>query len=220
MKRLFLTFALLASLAPCGCAPRTIAPADPLTEARQRLAESPASVHTQLELSELYLQQRDYLRARQYLQVAERELVRQPAREIDLDGLSRLAIMIAVRSQQYSEAIRRCLQRLERTEDAQTRSLLASLLEATGDEWGAERNLRLLALQYPEQPGRLVSLARFYERSTFPERRRLSRELYQRYLDAAPGGDEAAQVRAALTLDRFEQRAEQRVEQRASRSQP
>lgn len=192
-----------------GCAARPVAAPDPLSEARQRLVQQPADPRTQLELSELYLQQRDYLRARQYLQVAERSLQVQPAPgpRIDPEQIFRLGITIAVRSQQYSEAIRRCLERLEQNEDAATRALLATLFEATGDERGAERNLRLLTKQHPDEPHRLMELARFYERSSISERHRLSRDLYRRYLTSAPTGDEAPQARAALALDDLEQRA-------------
>lgn len=204
----WLGFVLLfaAAIEQGGCAARSVGPADPLTEARHRLVENPADPRTQLLLSELYLQQRDYLRARQYLQLAERGLQLERPPELALDRVFRLAITIAVRSQQYSEAIRRCHSRLEQREEASVRALLASLLEATGDEPGAEKNLRLLIEQEPSEPQRLVELARFYERSRIVDRRRLSRELYERYLERAPAGTEAPQARAALVLDDLEQR--------------
>lgn len=197
----------VGALAQGGCAAKTERSFDPLEEARHRLVEAPGDASVHLELSELFLAQRDYLRARQYLSLAERGFSGGSAQNVDREQIFRVAILIAVRSQQYTEAIRRCTQRLEQGEDARVRGLLATLLETTGDEAGAARQLRLLALLHPDEPHRLLDLARFYERSAHPARMQLARELYQRYLSQAPKGAEAAQVRAALSIDQLEQTA-------------
>ncbi len=194
-------------LGPLGCASLSKNQSDPQAEARQRLAEAPADTETHIALSEFFLQQRDYLRARQYLSLAERGIGGVAPAPLDAERVFRLAILIAVRSQQYSDAILRCKQRLEHVQDPHVRVLLARLLETTGDEAGAAQQLRLLTQLYPNEPERLLELARFYEHSTLLDRRRLSRELFRRYLEVAPQGAEATQVKAALILDQLEQKA-------------
>jgi len=196
----------IAAVALGGCATSAVRAPDPLDEAQRRLLRNPSDVGTQVELSELFLQQRDYLRARQYLSLAEQGMAGRATPGLDSGRVFRLAIVIAVRSQQYSEAVRYCTQKLEEAEDSDIRSLLATLLETAGEPEEAARQLQLLLVLHADQPRRLIDLARFYERSTHLERRRLSRELYQRYLEAAPQGADSARVRAALTLDQIERR--------------
>lgn len=211
----------LAGLGGCAASP-AVAPdglPDALHGALRHLISNPDDVKAQLDLSEMFLRQRDYLRARQYLALAERsqaerappgrgtgpELESEP--EIESERMFRLAIVIAVRSQQYQTAVHYCTQRLEKAENAAVRGLLAAVLEAAGDEAGAARQLRLLCALHPDEPRRLYDLARFYERSTHLDRRRLARELYRRYLDTAPAGPDADLARTALSLDQLEQRA-------------
>lgn len=196
---------LVAAALAAGCAQKEPRDADPLSAAQRRLLSAPGDLDTHLELSAAFLRQGDYMRARQYLSVAQHGLAVQPGARADSERLFRLAIVIAVRSQQYAEAIRRCTQRLEEGEDAAVRGLLALLLEAVGDEEGAVRQLRLQIALHPQEPQRLVELAQLYERSPQLERRRLAHELYRRYLEVAPSGPQAALARAALALDQLEQ---------------
>lgn len=190
-----------------GCATAPPAIEDPLTDARKRLAKDPDNVRLQVELAELSFQKRDYLRARQYLALAEESVVRGLPSEIDSQRLFQLGLLIAIHGQQYSDAIRRCQQKLELdTDDVRTRLLLASLLEAVGDELGAERQWRMLIALRPDEPHYLFEAARFYERTGRTDRKQLAQRLYARYLELAPGGPEVAQVRAALLAQEIDQR--------------
>jgi tetratricopeptide (TPR) repeat protein len=194
------SFFLFAALCSGGCATTTPPPpADPLLAARQRLVADPGDVRTLLDLAELYMHSGDYLRARQYLTLAERLGARALPAGVDGNRVFRLGILIAVQGHQYTDAIRRCQQHLGRAaEDAKVRGLLASLLEATGDELGAERQWRMLILLHPEEGHYLLELARFYGRTSRADRQLLARRLYARYLEVAPQGNEAAQARAAI----------------------
>src|SRR4051812_43115030 len=103
----------IAAVGLCGCAKSAVREPDPLYEAQRRLLGNPSDVRTQVQLSELFLQQRDYLRARQYLSLAEQGMAARATPGLDGERVFRLAIVIAVRSQQYSEAARYCTQQLE-----------------------------------------------------------------------------------------------------------
>lgn len=197
-RHLFRCVLLLASLSG-GCATTAPPPTDPLLAARQRMAADPGDVLTLIELSELYMKSGDLLRARQYLAMVERTAAHGLPPGIDGKRVFKLGILIAVQGHQYTDAIRRCQQRLRRApEDAPVRSLLASLLEAIGDELGAERQWRMLIALHPAEGHPLLELARFYDRTTRADRQHLSQRLYARYLEVEPQGSEATQARAAL----------------------
>jgi hypothetical protein len=199
--RRFLLLALflspIAGLAGCATTMKTWVD-EPLELAKQRLLDSPHDVRNHLELASMYMARHDYLRAQQYLSLVENAAGSWSAMGIDPEQVFRLGIITAVRSQQYGEAVRRSRQRLELGEERGVRELLASLLEALGEQREAEHQRRLLLLQYPAEPRLLLDLARFYERSPFPDRTRRARELYERYLIAQPEGPEATAVRMAL----------------------
>ncbi|MFO0579274.1 MAG: hypothetical protein U1A78_35175 [Polyangia bacterium] len=183
---------------------------DPLTAARERLQKTPGDARTLVELAELYFLSRDYLRARQYLALAEQVSARAPGAgagtEIDREKMFQLGLLIAVHGEQYSVAIKRCQERLMRKPaDSRVRSLLASLHEALGDELAAEKQLRLLLLMHPEQSAFLVDLARFYERGSRADKKEQAHRLYHRYLDVAPQGALAPQVRAALLAQQVDE---------------
>lgn len=194
----FLVMALfLAPLVGCASTMKTWAD-EPLELAKQRLLDAPHDVRNHLALATLYMDRRDYLRAQQYLSLVENAAGAWSAIGIEPETVFRLGIITAVRSQQYGEAVRRSRQRLELGEERGVRELLASLLEALGEEREAERQRQLLLLQYPAEPRLLLDLARFYERSPFPDRTRRARALYERYLIARPEGPDATAVRMAL----------------------
>jgi tetratricopeptide (TPR) repeat protein len=179
---------LFCLLAACARAPQR--PPD-LEAAYRRLEAQPQQGEGYLELARLYLLREDYLRARQYLALAEAR----PVKDKDRQALSQLALVIAVRSGQYDEAIRLCRQRLEQKEEPEVRRLLAALLEGVSRFPESERERQLLVAALPHDPHPLIELARFYERWSRPER---AVALYQRYLQAAPQGAEADRARAAL----------------------
>lgn len=195
----FLSASCLVLLLVSGCATLPQGTVDaPLELAKQRLLDAPQDVRNHLELATLYMARHDYLRAQQYISLVENAAGAWSALGIEPEHVFRLGILIAVRSQQYSEAVRRSRQRLELSEERRVRELLAALLEALGDEKEAESQRRLLMLQYPAEPQYLVELARFYERGGRPDRSRRARELYERYLSLQPEGPEATAVRMAL----------------------
>lgn len=211
-RRILSCLMITALLAASGCATVPKPAPDPLTAARERLLQSPGDAKTLIELSELYFLSRDYLRARQYLSLAEQVTARglppgdSAVHGVDVEKMFQLGLLIAVRSEQYSIAIQRCQQRLERRPaDARVRSLLAGLLESIGDELAAEKQLRLLLLLHPDEAVYLVDLARFYERSSRADKKQQAHRLYHRYLDAAPQGALAPQVRAALLAQQIEE---------------
>jgi tetratricopeptide (TPR) repeat protein len=182
-----------------GCAGQMQTWADePLEAAKQQLLDAPHDVRTYLRLAELYAQRRDYLRAQQYVSLVESAAGSWSAIGIDAEKVFRLSISVAVRSQQYAEAVRRCKQRLEIEDEPEVRELYAALLEALGDEAEAERQRRLLILQHPEDPRLLIEAARFYERTSRADKRQRARALYDRYLTIRPDGEGAAKVRQAL----------------------
>lgn len=211
MYRRLLSGLLLSSLlCASGCVSAPQPAPDPLTAARERLLQAPGDARTLVELAELYFLSRDYLRARQYLSLAEQVSARAPAAgpgaAVDREKVFQLGLLIAVHGEQYSVAIKRCQERLEqRPADSRVRSLLASLLEALGDELAAEKQLRLLLLLHPDQAAFLVDLARFYERGARADKKEQAHRLYHRYLDVAPQGALAPQVRAALLAQQVDE---------------
>jgi tetratricopeptide (TPR) repeat protein len=186
-----------------GCAPKDVVRPDPLEQARQQMLAVPQDAGVYFHLAELYLDRHDYLRARQYLALLERNQSAWATAGIEEGAVFRLSVLCAVRSQQYIDAIERCQRRLETGEDLGTRVLLATLLEALGDESAAERQRRLILLQHPQDHHQIIEAARFYERSLRMDRLTQAQELYRRYLTAAPTGPEAGQARAALETQRL-----------------
>jgi len=202
-----MVIALGALLAQAGCATKAPVVVDPvLAAARQRLVKNPGDPRPQLALAELYFQRHDYLRATQYLSLVEDQAARQRREGIDAERVFQLGVLIAVHGQHYSQAIRRCEARLEQVmEDHRTRGLLASLLEAIGDELAAERQWRLMVALQPKEASHLLSLARFYQRTERVDRNQLAQRLYSRYLELEPAGPEAARVKAALRLQQLDE---------------
>lgn len=202
-----LTLAVFCALLVGGCAGVQRAPVDaPLELAKQHLLDAPHDVRNHLELAALYMARHDYLRAQQYLSLVETAAGAWSALGIDPERVFRMGILIAVRSQQYGDAVRRSRQRLELGEERGVRELLAALLEAQGEDQEAEAQRRLLVLQYPAEPQLLLDLARFYERSARADRQLYARELYERYLSMQPEGPEATAVRMALRTAELKER--------------
>lgn len=197
-----------ALMVQAGCASKPAVVVDPaLAAARQRLVKNPGEPAPQLELAELYLKRHDYLRASQYLNLVEEQApARQRAAGIGEERLFHLGVLIAVGSQHYSQAIRRCQARLEQViGDAATRRLLASLLEGVGDEAGAERQWRLLVALQPAEAQHLLELGRFYLRTDRVDRSQLAQRQFARYLELAPDGPEASRVKTALRIQQLDE---------------
>ncbi|MCS6915082.1 MAG: hypothetical protein RMK29_12360 [Myxococcales bacterium] len=186
-----------------ACAPKGPQRPPDLEAAYARLQREPGRAEPYLELARLYLRRGDYLRARQYLAVADQLPVR------DARAAFRLAVTIAVRSEQYDEAIARCRRQLEHEESTDIRLLMASLLEATGRWSEAERERRLVLQARPQDLHQIIEMARFYQRSGQPDANERAAALYRRYLELAPQGDEAPQARAALSAISLSEAARQ-----------
>ncbi len=188
----------LSVAAASGCAPKGPQHPPEMEAALHRVEQEPNDAAGYLEMSRVALRQKDYLRARQYLAVAER------APHHDAMANFRLGVVISVRSGQYDDAILRCHRQLERKEDAEVRVLLAAILEATGDTPGAEVQRQLVIAARPDDLHQLIELARFYQRIGSRDGQRRAAQLYRRYLDKAPGGADAPQARAALLAQDLE----------------
>ncbi len=204
LLRVLLAAAVLLVASTMGCAKSEMIHEDSFETARQRLITSPQDAGVYLHLAELYLQRGDYLRARQYLALLERHQAAWAPAHIDEEAVFRLGILCAVRSHQYVDAVERCQRRLEAVEDLATRLLLATLLEAMGDEAAALHQHRLILLRHAQEPHPIIEAARFYERSNLADRSSQAQALYQRYLETAPLGAEAPQARAALSAQRLD----------------
>lgn len=196
MKRHCIPAAVVALLG-VGCHSNAVIKSDPVAQARQRLAASPHDPDVYLDLVKLSIGNEDYLRAAQYLSLAERADV-SPERA---EELFRLGLRIAVKSKNYGDAIQRCQERLRQKEDLSLRRLLAALFEAHGDMREAERQHQLILQIHPSAVEHMVQVARFYERSTMPDKLAQARALYESYLAKAPQGSEAPQVRTALQIN-------------------
>lgn len=203
---------LISCLGLAGCASRAQqrVPTQ-LEQLNARLVQSPRDVQLNMELAEYHMQAQDYLRAQQYFNTAEQLLNRQRPdaagriANADLRGdLMMQGIRIAVRSQQYYEAVRRCQLLLDRREDLSIRRMMALLYEAIGDEFAAARQHRLLVALHADVPGQHLEAAHFYERSHLPERERLAADHYSRFLAARPNGPDADAARVALTASRLD----------------
>jgi len=200
---------LLSCTLTLGCATvKPIVPLTPLETLQVRFAQNPSDVEALVELTQMYFTQQDFLRARQYIVLAEKVLSQRHG-DIHSDVTLRetvfhLGLRIAIRSGQLDDAARRCRAELERGENLQLRILLANLYEAAGDARMSERERRLILLLHPDAVHELVELARFYERSAFPDRIRRAHAAYQKYLDRQPKGADAEQARAALVINRFD----------------
>jgi tetratricopeptide (TPR) repeat protein len=206
-RRLLALVFALAALPAAGCAGAAQSQRPPELEAAyQRMEREPNRSEPYLELARIYFRRGDYLRARQYLTLAEGHPIK------DQDGAFRLAVMISVRAGQFDEAIGRCRRQLEAREDAHVRLLLASIFEATGRWSDAELERKLVLSAWPDDPHQIIEMARFYQRSTRPDSAERAAELYRRYLASMPAGPDAPQARAALQAISFNESASRRSE--------
>lgn len=185
----------LVLLLAFGCATTTKVERPPdLALAYKQIEDAPTKSRGYLELARLYFKRGDLLRARQYLTLGERLPI--PANE-ELAAF-RLGLVISVRGGQHDEAILRSRRYLERREDLEVRTLLATLLEGIGRIEEAELERRHILATNPSDPHQVIELARFYHRLPGKSREEQAVTLYKRYLEKAPLGPEAPQAKAAL----------------------
>lgn len=193
---------LLCGLLSQGCAAAPHAPLTAIDELHRRLEQDASNVQLYLELSDHYLQNQEYLRAKQYLVLGERVFrmtqTPQQNRSAIEQRLFRLGVTVAIHSQQYSDAISRCESQLRKRDDQPTRELLAALYIAIGDNKAGELHRRILVEQSPSEKRYILALAKFYDSSEDPDKRARAPELFERYLQLESDVDSASAVRAHL----------------------
>lgn len=194
---------LLIALLGSGCTRLQQHTPSPIELALKRMEGAPNDVTPLLDLVTQYLADGDYLRARQYIGLADKHIGARAAAE----RIFRLAVSVAVRSQNYNDAIELCEAYLSDHRDLNVRRLLATLFEATSNPVAAERQRKLILLHHPEARDQLVELARFYERSQLPDGLKRARSSYKRYLAESPNGLLSDQVRATLQTMDFDARS-------------
>lgn len=173
---------------------------DPFDLARERLAKTPHDAELHLTLARIAMIRGDWLRAAQYHALVEHG----PLAAKRPEEVFRLGLEIAIRSRSWSEAIRRCQDRLQQAEDLNTRSMLALLHEAAGEPRAAERQHQLIVRLHPDAVAPLIDAARFYERAEIPGHLEQALSFYQRFLARAEEGPDAAAARAALEINRYD----------------
>lgn len=199
--------AMIAGLLVCllftGCTRQQLHTPSPLELVLKRMEGAPGDVTPLLDLVAQYMAEGDYLRARQYIAIADKHVGARAATA----RIFQLAVSVAVRSQNFNDAIDRCEAYLSEHRDLNARRLLATLFEATGSPIAAERQRKLILLYHPEASDQLVELARFYERSQLPDALQRAQSSYRRYLAESPNGLLSDQVRAALQTMDFDSRS-------------
>lgn len=221
--------ALGACAAFAACAPKGPQRPPELEAAHRRAQQHPGDGDAFLDLARRYFEAKDLLRARQYLEVAERLPVRDPQLRL------RLALAITVRLGLYDDAVTRIRAQLERGEDPQLRLLLASIYEGMGRPREAEIERLLVQEARPQDTHLLIENARFYQRwraadlarggttrlpaGTPPPDPRAA-DLLRRYLALSPTGPEAPQARAALRAMELQAQDQATAAAPAAKGQP
>lgn len=202
---------LIGGTLAAGCTPPRPLRLSALDELHLRFAKNPDDIDAQLALAQAYADQQSFLKARQYLQITDRALaLRAPRSENQTEASQRerafrLALRVAVRAQQFDDAIRRCEKRLTEHEDLPLRHVLSTLYESTGDEEHAERQRRFAVFLHPKEPGPLADLGFFYlEHSHRSDRTERARAALESSLALAPDGPDSEKIRIALATLRFD----------------
>jgi len=170
-------------------APALSADASPL---ERKLAENPNDREVNFALGGDAESHGDLLRAEQYYRRA--EALGMPAEQI----VPRI-IRVLIAAHRYDEALDRCHRRLEqKPDDRATRFVEAALLVALERPKEAERDLHALIESQPKDPEGYLALGRLYQDERKSDR---AKEMFHKYLELAPNGEHAAQVRFELAGD-------------------
>lgn len=186
--------ALLCAVMAGGCAgphASTIKPPEHLSPLEARLAKDPMDRQANLQLGDESSVTGDHLRAEQYYERAE-------ALGVPADVIVPRIIRSLVAAKRYDEALERCQKRLTaKPEDRATRYLEAALYSALDRPHDAERELTALVNTQPKDPEAYLALAKLYHDTNDAR----AHGMFEKYLELAPDGREAAAVRFQLDED-------------------
>ncbi len=187
----FAVAAVVSIGAISGCvSSRSQAKNVPGTPLEKKLAEDPNDPQTNFALAEAAEHVGDWLRAEQYYLRAE-------ALGIPPEKIVQRIVRVLVAAQRYDEALDRCRHRLALApSDRATRFVEAALYQALDRTMDAERELNLLVRTDAKDPQAWLALGRLY-RDGYNDRAR-ARQMFEKYLELAPSGDQAASVRFEL----------------------
>jgi tetratricopeptide (TPR) repeat protein len=170
-----------------ACAAAVPPSASPL---ERRLGTNPNDAGVNLELGAEAEAGGDLLRAEQYYLRAE-------ALGVPAEKIVPRILRVLVAAQRYEEALARCKRRLAQApEDRTTRFVEAALLVAVERPAEAEQELNGLMRTGPGDPEVYLALGKLY-RDAFADRQR-ARGMFEKYLELAPRGAEAAAIRYEL----------------------
>ncbi len=131
----------------------------------------------------------DLLRAEQYYLRAE-------ALGVPQEAIVPRIIRVLVAAQRYDEALDRCSKRLNaKPDDRATRFVEASLMVALDRTKDAERELNALVRTAPKDAQAYLALGKLYRDGNDKVR---AKEMFEKYLELAPEGQEAPAVRFDL----------------------
>jgi predicted Zn-dependent protease len=187
--RLFFVL-LLAGCATTTTASSTGPTPDPnASPLEKKLAANPNDAEVNFQLGEDAESHGDLLRAEQYYLRAE-------ALKYDSDKVVPRIIRVLTTAHRYGEALDRCERRLSvKPGDRSTRYVEAALLVALDRPHEAERDLNAMIAEQPKDPEPYLALGRIYKDAKDGER---AKQMFHKYLELAPDGEHAAQVRFEL----------------------
>jgi tetratricopeptide (TPR) repeat protein len=184
--------AIAFTLVLSGCATPSkdvITPPDNLTPMEKKLADNPNDREINLQFGDEAVAGGDLLRAEQYYLRAE-------ALGVPQDTIVPRIVRVLVASKRYDEALDRCNKRLAaKPGDRATRFVEASLLVALERPKDAERELNALVRTQPKDPEAYLALGKLYRDGNDAEHARV---MFEKYLELAPDGRDAAAVRFEL----------------------
>jgi predicted Zn-dependent protease len=183
----------LCGLTALGCATvnkEEVGPRPNLSPLEKKLGENPNDAAVNLQLGADAEAGGDLLRAEQYYLRAE-------ALGMKSELITPRLLRVLVDAHRYDEALQRCRRRLaKKPDDRATRYVQAALLMALDKPKEAEYELRTLVRTAPNDAQAYLALAKVY-RDGYNDRGR-AHELFRRYLELDPNGQEAPAVRFEL----------------------
>jgi predicted Zn-dependent protease len=177
-----------------GCATTSVSKEGPTPDPNaspleKKLAANPNDAAVNFQLGEDAESHGDLLRAEQYYLRAE-------ALKYDPDLVTPRIIRVLTTAHRYGEALDRCQRRLSiKPNDRATRYVEAALLVALDRPHEAERDLNAMIAEQPKDPEPYLALGRIYKDAKDGER---AKQMFHKYLELAPDGEHAAQVRFEL----------------------